>query len=272
MNPLISVIITTRNEEKNIRNCLESIKKQSYPSDKIEIIIVDNFSEDKTVEIARDYTDKIFVKGPERSVQKNYGVNQSKGDFFVHLDADMVLSNQVLEECVEKVKGDSNLVALYIPEIVMGDKFFSRVRRFERSFYDATPIDGVRFIKRDVFLAVGGFDERMYACEDWDITKKLKKNGKIDIIQAVLYHNEAEFNLKKYLLKKGYYSGNMDVYIEKWGKDDSDLKKQFGLYYRFIGVFLENGKWTKLIAHPILTLGMYYLRILVGASFIINRK
>ena len=42
MPPLVSVIITTKNEEKNIANCIESVLRQTYPCDKIEIIVVDN--------------------------------------------------------------------------------------------------------------------------------------------------------------------------------------------------------------------------------------
>ncbi|MGE4357062.1 MAG: glycosyltransferase family 2 protein [Candidatus Omnitrophota bacterium] len=65
---LVSVIITTKNEEANIENCLRSIKAQSYlsrrsratlggPQDKIEIIVGDNNSVDRTKEIALEYTD-----------------------------------------------------------------------------------------------------------------------------------------------------------------------------------------------------------------------
>ena len=60
--PLVSIIITTKNEEKNIQNCLESIKCQTYPKEKIEIIVVDNHSTDKTKTVARKYNSKIFDK------------------------------------------------------------------------------------------------------------------------------------------------------------------------------------------------------------------
>ena len=95
-------------------------------------------------------------------------------------------------------------------------------------------------------------------------TRRLKKLGKFDIIKSPLYHNESEFSLTKYLAKKEYYSKNLDAYIAKWGKNDPDIKKQFGFSYRFFGVFIENGKWKKLVRHPILACGMYFLRILVG--------
>lgn len=67
---LISVIITTKNEEKNIGKCLESVLAQTYPAGNIEIIVVDNGSTDKTKEIAIKYTEKVFNGGPERSAQK----------------------------------------------------------------------------------------------------------------------------------------------------------------------------------------------------------
>ena len=146
---IVSVIITTRNEEKNIGNCLESIKKQTYPQELLEIILVDNNSTDRTKEIASKYTSKIFNKGPERSAQRNFGVEKSSGEYFLYLDADMILSAGIIADCMKKVRDDSEIVAFYISEIVTGKKFWSQVRRFERSFYDATVIDCVRFVKKE---------------------------------------------------------------------------------------------------------------------------
>lgn len=267
---LISVIVSTKNEEKNIEKCLKSVVGQSFPAENMEIIVVDNNSADKTKEIAEKYTDKVFNQGPERSAQKNFGVRKSKGEYFLHLDADMILSENVVAECVKKIENDENIIALYIPEIVTGEKFFSRVRRFERSFYDESLIDAVRFIRKDKFLETDGFDEKLYAAEDWDLNKRLKKLGKFDIIKSPLYHNESKFNLKKYFKKKAYYSQNLDAYIAKWGKNDPDIQRQFGFCYRFFGVFFENGKWKKLLGHPILAFGMYFLRILVGIKFLLR--
>jgi len=269
---LISIIITTKNEERNIGKCLESVLAQYYPKDKLEIIVIDNNSADKTREIALKYTDKVYNRGPERSTQKNFGIQQSGGEYFLHLDADMALEENVVKECVEKILKDKNIIALYIPEIVLGKSFFCRVRNFERGFYDGTVIDGVRFINREKFLEAGGFDEKLYACEDWDLDTKLKKLGKFDIIKSPLYHDETKFSLEKYLSKKSYYSKNIDVYIRKWGKNDPDVKKQFGFYYRFIGVFIENGKWKRLFRHPLLVMGMLVLKFFVGLIFISARK
>ncbi|HBA36499.1 TPA: glycosyl transferase [Candidatus Falkowbacteria bacterium] len=295
MFPLVSVVITTKNEEKNIENCLRSIKEQGYNN--IEVIVVDNNSDDQTKEIAERYTDKVYDKGPERSAQRNYGmIDKSAGEYVMFVDADMILSPGLISNCVEFISQEK-AVALHISEIVLGRNFWSRVRRFERSFYDGTAIDGARFFSKDKFVEVGGFDETMSGPEDWDIDKKIKQIGKIGLLpvgrenntkdwplinlikdkgvnphnyQSVVYHNESEFNLKKYLKKKNYYSRSFAIYINKWGKDDPDIKKQFGLKYRFFGVFLEAGKWRKLLGHPILTLGMYFLRGMVGVEFLLK--
>ena len=143
--PLVSIIITTKNEEKNIENCLLSITEQTYPY--LEVIVVDNHSSDRTREIALKFTNKFFLKGPERSAQRNYGmIKVAKGKYVMFLDADMILGPKAVETCVSMVES-KKWVALHIPECVLGKNYFSRVRRFERSFYNGTVIDGARFFK-----------------------------------------------------------------------------------------------------------------------------
>lgn len=314
--PFVSVVITTKNEENNIENCLQSISFQDYQKDRIEIIVVDNNSSDKTKEIAQKYTRKIFNHGPERSAQRNFGISKAKGKYVIYLDADMILSPTVIEKAVEKfeppvsknpkfiVHGslfNPRLAALYIPEIILGNSYWSRVRRFERSFYDGTVIDCVRVVRREIIEKVGGFDTTMTGPEDWDFDKKIRKIGKVEVLdkynpkeinsklvkinyqknsladqlsqlstRALVYHNEAKLNLKKYFQKKSYYAKSFNVYICRWGRDDQDIKKQFGFWYRYFGVFLENDKWKRFLRYPVLVFGVYLLRFLVGLSFIIN--
>ena len=69
-HPLVSIVITSKNEEANIENCLISINEQTYPN--IEVIVVDNNSTDKTFKTSLKLTDKVFNKGLERSTQRNY--------------------------------------------------------------------------------------------------------------------------------------------------------------------------------------------------------
>jgi glycosyltransferase involved in cell wall biosynthesis len=270
--PLVSVVITTKNEGKHIVSCLKSIKNQDYPREKIEIIVVDNHSTDDTVKLAKQYTKNIFTKGPERSAQRNYGmITKSHGQYVMYVDADMELSKKVISSCVSKVTKNPDIIGLYIREIVTGDSYWSKVRRFERSFYEGTVIDCVRFIKKSAFVKVKGFDERLTGPEDWDLDKKIRQLGKVDLIKQPIYHNEAEFNLRKYLAKKSYYSKSFNKYIKKWGKDDPDVKKQFSPYYRFFLVFVEDGKWKKLIDELQITIGVFVLRFLVGSTYLLRK-
>jgi len=300
-NPLVSVVITTKNEERKIETCVKSILLQTYPKEKIEIILVDNNSTDKTKEIANKYTHKVYDKGPERSAQRNYGLlEKSSGVYLLYLDADMILSPSVIEQSVKTFINNGDIVALHIGEVVLGKKYFSKVRRFERGFYDGTVIDGARFFKKEALQKVNGFDENMTGPEDWDLDKKLKQIGKISLLDfkenigennnwiladfikttgvdytkygSVIFHDESEFDLRKYLFKKSYYAQSFHAYTTKWGLNDSDIIKQLGVYYRFCGVFIEDGKWKKVIKSPMLAIGMFSLRFLVGIVYLFNKK
>jgi glycosyltransferase involved in cell wall biosynthesis len=276
---LISVVIPTKNEEKNIRNCLESIKRQTYPQEKIEIIVVDNNSQDKTKEIAQKYTKKVFnlpdlsnltrVKN-FRGVQLNFGVKRSKGEIIFFPDADMTFDKKLIEEAVGFIV-KSKFDALYIPEVVVGKGIFGKIRNFERSFYNETCIDAVRILKKNLFLGVGGFDENniSFGFDDWDFTKTIKKiTPKVGITRNMIYHHEEDITIWRYINKKGKYVEKSDQYIQKWGRNNPDIQKQFGFWYRYFGVFIENGKWKKLLRHPILTGGMYFLRLAVGIVYL----
>jgi glycosyltransferase involved in cell wall biosynthesis len=267
--PMVSVVVTTRNEEKNIENCLNSILAQTFKN--IELIVVDNFSEDRTVEIARKYSAKVYFKGPERSTQRNYGARVSSGEYLLYLDADMILSPTVIEDCVEKCEGD-RADALYIPERIVGECFWTKVRDFERSFYTGTLVDAVRFVRKNLFEKVDGFDESLVGPEDWDFDRRVRKIGRTGIVNVPLYHNEGQFNIKRYLKKKKYYSKGIKKYIRKWGTHDQETTKQVGVWYRLMGVFVEKGKWKRLIRHPICMIAMYCLRLRVAIGYLQSTK
>jgi glycosyltransferase involved in cell wall biosynthesis len=296
--PLISVVVTTKNEEKHIGNCLTSIVAQDYPRDRIEVIVVDNQSDDRTKEISLQFTDKVFDKGPERNTQRNMGLLElATGEYKVWIDADMILSPSLLSACVTTIQKSGD-VALNVSEVVLGQGFWSKVRRFERSFYDNTVIDGCRFICAGPLKQSGGFaKEWTHGPDDWDLDKKLKQYGSIGFVDVPqnpdswgeikdyikqrgvdpddfgisIYHDESDFDMRYYLGKKRYYIANFQKYIDRWGADDPDVKKQLGLWYRYFVVFVENGKWTKILRHPVLFLGMWLLRGLVGIVYLSYR-
>ncbi|MDY6893960.1 MAG: glycosyltransferase, partial [Thermotogota bacterium] len=89
------VVIPTYNSEKILPLCLESIRGQDYPEGKLEIIVVDGGSEDDTLEIAREYTDKIF-SNPLKTGEagKAVGVKKAEGDIIALIDSDNILPDK----------------------------------------------------------------------------------------------------------------------------------------------------------------------------------
>lgn len=107
----LSVAIATYNEEKNIGRCLEAVKDWVD-----EIIVVDGQSSDKTVEIAEKYGAKVFVttNKPIFHINKQSAMTISQGEWILQLDADEVVSEELREEILTKLK-KKNTVAYYIP-------------------------------------------------------------------------------------------------------------------------------------------------------------
>jgi glycosyltransferase involved in cell wall biosynthesis len=107
--PRLSVTIITFNEEENIRDCLENINWAD------EIIVVDSFSTDRTVEICRQYTDKVIQrKWPGHVDQKQFALEQAVGGWILSLDADERLSEGAIREVQEVIKGGEASVDGYI--------------------------------------------------------------------------------------------------------------------------------------------------------------
>jgi glycosyltransferase involved in cell wall biosynthesis len=92
----ISAVIITGNEENNIADCLKSVQWAD------EIIVVDSESTDRTVQIAKEYTDKVFIrKWKGYSDQKSYAISLAKNDWVLSLDADERVSENLAKEILE---------------------------------------------------------------------------------------------------------------------------------------------------------------------------
>ena len=283
----LSVVITTRNEEANIAN---SIRAFDAFRDEVEIIVVDNASTDRTKAIAAELGAKVLDKGPERSAQRNLGWRTATADWVVVLDADMILPKELVDEILAVAEKGENLrqetedarsgilsnvlrpLAFWIPEVRTGSGLRVKARNFERSFYDGTCIDALRLFSKRVLEATGGYDENLIAGpEDWELDIRVLATGaKCAVLRHHLLHNEKQLTLKRVLEKKAYYSKSMAAYQAKWPGHPA-LKKQFSFAYRFFGVFVENGKWKKLLRHPILAAVMYFERVLVGFTYLMNK-
>lgn len=269
--PLVSVIIPTRNSEKFIGKCLKSIKNQTYKN--LEMVVVDNNSKDKTKEIARKYTDKVFNKGPERSAQRNFGVRKSSGEYVLIIDSDMQLSEKVIESCVAKIQSDSKIKGIVIPEESFGKGFWAECKKLERSFYVGVDwMEAARFFERKTYLELGGYNLNMISGEDWDFSQRVEKTGKIDRIEEFIFHNEGRISLFNTIKKKIYYAGEFRNYTSN-NAESSKKNKQTSLYLRY-KLFFSNPK--KLFSNPILGIGMLFMKTCEfgfgGAGYLIGKK
>jgi|BioPla2DNA2_1021312.scaffolds.fasta_scaffold01114_20 glycosyltransferase involved in cell wall biosynthesis len=210
---LVSVIIPTKNSQEYIKKCLDSISHQTYPN--IEIIVVDNNSKDKTKEIAKKYTDKVFNKGPERSSQRNYGASVSTGVYLYFVDSDFYLEERVIEEAVKKAEEGCEIIAIHNSSDPCVS-IWSKVRKFERDMYkyDFNNI-AVRFIKKSAFLDVGGYNEELIASEDYDLHNRLVEKGyKLGFIEPEEIHLGEPKSLLEIYKKHYYYGKSINQYIK----------------------------------------------------------
>jgi glycosyltransferase involved in cell wall biosynthesis len=193
-----SIIIPAKNEEVNIAHCLDSINAVKYDQNRFEILVVDNGSVDRTVDVANEKGAKVYVQ-PDLTISglRNFGARQASGKILAFLDADCTVSEDWLSAASLYI--DRSDVAAFgspaiLPEIttwVQRAWFFIRAINSNVQEVDWHESANV-FVHREYFETVNGFDESMVTCEDYDLSIKLKEVGKLlsDSRIRVIHHRE----------------------------------------------------------------------------------
>ena len=128
-SPKISIVIPAYNEEKNIKECIDSVFESDYRKDKIEVIVVDDGSTDNTLNIAKGYPGiKILNQNHLGKVEAlNLGAKKSSNEFILTIDADTTINKDCIKELIKpfhqndigattgnnNVKNKSNLICLF---------------------------------------------------------------------------------------------------------------------------------------------------------------
>ncbi len=115
----LSTVILTKNEEKNIKRAVRSVLFSS------EVIVIDDNSTDKTIEIAKDLGCKVFIRSinGDFSAERNFGMEKAQGDWILFLDSDEEITPELRAEILEVLKNESRLRSFYIKR---RDLFWSR--------------------------------------------------------------------------------------------------------------------------------------------------
>ena len=177
----ISVIIPTLNEAENIGKLIKHLKLNAEGM-RLEIIVVDGESTDKTVEIAQTFGATVFIAPKSRAKQMNFGAKNAQGEvlYFVHADclppktyiADIqdAISNGYPIGCF-RYKFDSNSFLLKL------NAYFNRFSPLWCRGGDET-----LFVTKEVFNQLGSFDENFCIMEEYALIQKAYKNFRFKII------------------------------------------------------------------------------------------
>jgi glycosyltransferase involved in cell wall biosynthesis len=257
-SPLVSVVVPTLNAESMIGVCLRSIAQQTYSP--IELIVVDGHSLDETIRIAREHTTDVFLAGsvpPPRGVfsapsQRNAGALRATGEYIYHVDADMILPPGLIGECVDLLRNGPD--AVIIPEESFGIGYWAKIKAFERSFYLGNDmVEAPRFIRADVWRALGGLDISVGGNDDWDLHIRLLASGyHVTRAHQGVLHDEGRLSLRRLARKRYIYGRYSRAFLRKHGVGRSIT------HYNPLPRYLSNK--TKLVTHPIETAGLLVMR------------
>jgi glycosyltransferase involved in cell wall biosynthesis len=247
--PRVSVIVPVRNEERYIATCLSGLLAQDYPAERLELLVVDGLSEDRTREIVQGIQRETGGSGPpaapalrliddpkqQRPSALNAGIRAASGEVIVRVDARSVVPRDYVRKCVDTLRetGADNVGGVQEPVadapmqeaigMAMSHPFGAGNAQFrvgKRSgFVDTVYLGSFR---REIFDTVGMFDEMIpVLSEDSDINQRIRESG------GTVYLNTE--------IRASYYPRET-------------LGDLFGLYFRYgwarAGNLLKHGRLT----------------------------
>jgi glycosyltransferase involved in cell wall biosynthesis len=184
----LSIVIPTLNEEENLGQCVKSLANQTMQD--FEVIIADGGSADQTVDIGEENGFTVLMVEKTRphdvSTAKNLGAKYAVGDILFFLDADMILEPNCFEVLSEGYEA-SDVVGIALKVLP------SEANRLEKAMYECNNylarignkigIHEISYFSchsylRDPFMWVGGFRMDLLACEDLDLSLRLRRLGR----------------------------------------------------------------------------------------------
>ena len=211
MNKKISVIIPCHNESATIKESINSFKAQTLKP--LEIIVIDDFSEDNSFQIARGLNVRVFKNknnlGP--AATRNYGAKKAKGEILVFAEADGKYSKNYLEKIVKPLEDKTFGGVLSGRRIVWTDKksVFVNFQNLKWEVVEKLNALGKREIigawafRKSIFNKLKGYDERYWIGEDVELVGRMKKLGlKVAYVSGTYFFHKDPDNFQKFIKDK----------------------------------------------------------------------
>lgn len=238
ISPFVSVIVPCRNEQRRIAECLDSILANDYPGDRMEILVLDGMSEDRTREIIKEYSERYpfvrLIDNPEKIIPAamNTGIRNAWGDTIIKMDAHSTYQHDHIGLCVsyqekygaENVGGISKILpgsdSAGARAIVLGlaHRFGSGNARIKVGVNQPTWSDSVSFgcFKKELFSRIGLFNERLRRSSDMDMNMRIRAaGGKILLVPEIVVNYYADSNLKAFW-RHNFADGVWATYVLKF--------------------------------------------------------
>lgn len=236
----ISLLVPVYNVAPLINQVLDSIKKQDYPIR--EIIIIDNYSPDDSVEVIKKYIKKnkkmnINLVAREKtygiSSSYNLGAKLAKGEYIISLHSDSILptSKEIRRLVTPFLKNPAVITTFPLvvhPRTIWLTYNFWQKCLFGNVYGTESPSMNGKFdcYKKDAFLKIGGYNEKKFyhgmGTEDADMHHRLEKNGKVVSTTAKVIHLhgfEEKYSLKDWIARRKFLSISYGRYIKMHAND-----------------------------------------------------
>jgi glycosyltransferase involved in cell wall biosynthesis len=227
------------------------VREQTWTD--LELVVIDNFSDDGSWEIAQRWAHHAEQAGPERSAQRNLGIERASGPWILWIDADMELPATIVERAMRAVLDDRS-DGVFIPEITIGSGYWTACRALERSCaVEEILVQSPRLVRRDYLLETGGFLESLSGTEDAELRSRMIDDGcRLSWIPDQIIHDEGDMSLGFILSKRYYYGRGLRQYrLRHPGALSAQAGSAVAAYRRH---------WRRLAASPRLAAGTVAMR------------
>ena len=229
MKNKITAIVLTFNEERQIRDCLESIKWVD------EIVVIDSFSTDRTVEICKKYTDKIYQREYQRYARtRNWSLKFASFDWILAIDADERYIPELEEEIRQRITEDTDISGYFMPiryfcfgkELKHWRKKEHKLRLFkkdlvmweEREVHPRTIVKGKKGYLKSPFLHYSYpnlkvFFDKFNRYTSWDAEERIKTETKVLWFEPIVTLFKPGYNFISYYLCQSVYKDSFEGFF-----------------------------------------------------------